>query len=135
MTLSARRRLSLSLSLSLYIYIYIYTMLLESGVIVPFLCCRDCFVDLIFHATGCCFQCCPSFLTSYFFDCKNMWFSHNLELVTDATDAADATEVVSSTAARTPLPRAPGAREHEWGKPEVQTETIWQMHGIPRIPA
>ncbi len=76
-----------------------------------------------------------SLLPIFVFDCMNIWFSHNLELVTDATDAADATEVVSSTAARTPLPRAPGAREHEWGKPEVQTETIWQMHGIPRIPA
>ncbi len=40
------------------------------------------------------------------FDCKNRWFSHNVELVTDATDAA---EVVSSTAARTtPSTRAGG---------------------------
>ena len=37
------------------------------------------------------------------------WFSHNLELVTDATDAADVTEVVSSTADRThPSTRARG---------------------------
>ena len=33
-----------------------------------------------------------------------------LELAADAADAADATEVVSKSAARTPLPRAPGVR-------------------------
>ncbi len=45
------------------------------------------------------------------FDSKNMWFSHSLELVTDATDAADATEVVSSTAARTPLSTRAGGQD------------------------
>ena len=40
---------------------------------------------------------------------KNMWFSHNLELVTDATDATDATEVVASSAAQgLPSTRAGG---------------------------
>ena len=43
------------------------------------------------------------------FDCKNIWFSHNLELVTDATDATDATEVVASSAAQgLPSTRAGG---------------------------
>jgi len=43
------------------------------------------------------------------FDCKNMWFSHNLELVTDAADAADAAEVVASSAAQgLPSTRAGG---------------------------
>ena len=45
------------------------------------------------------------------FDCKNMWFSHNLELVTDATDATDAAEVVSSTAARTPPSTRAGGQD------------------------
>ncbi len=43
------------------------------------------------------------------FDLKNMWFSHNLELVADATDATDATEVVASSAAQgLPSTRAGG---------------------------
>ena len=43
------------------------------------------------------------------FDCKNIWFSRNLELVTDATDATDATEVVASSAAQgLPSTRAGG---------------------------
>ena len=51
------------------------------------------------------------------FDCKNMWFSHNLELVTDATDATDATEpggegeVVSRPATRTPHPTRTGGQD------------------------
>ncbi len=48
------------------------------------------------------------------FDYKNMWFSHNLELVTGATGAAGATgasEVVARPAGRTPpshMRRGPG---------------------------
>ena len=48
------------------------------------------------------------------FDNENIWFSHNLELVTDATDAADATdatEVVSSTVARTPPSTRAGGQD------------------------
>ena len=51
------------------------------------------------------------------FDCKNIWFSHNLELVTDATDATDATEpggegeVVSRPATRTPHPTRTGGQD------------------------
>ena len=42
-------------------------------------------------------------------DCKNMWFSHNLELVTDAVDATVAAEVVASSAAQgLPSTRAGG---------------------------
>ncbi len=45
------------------------------------------------------------------FDRKNIWFSHNLELVTDATDAMDAAEVVSSTAARNPPSTRAGGQD------------------------
>ncbi len=48
------------------------------------------------------------------FDCKNMWFSHNLELVTEVTEvteATEATEVVSRPAGRTPHPTRAGGQD------------------------
>ncbi len=41
----------------------------------------------------------------------NIWFSHNLELVTDATGAAGAGEVVARPAARTPHPTRAGGQD------------------------
>ncbi len=45
------------------------------------------------------------------FDCKNRWFSHNLELVTGAAGAAGAGEVVARPAARTPHPTRAGGQD------------------------
>ena len=45
------------------------------------------------------------------FDCKNMWFSHNLEFVTGATGATGAGEVVARPAARTPHPTRAGGQD------------------------
>ncbi len=48
------------------------------------------------------------------FDCKNMWFSHNLEFVTGAAGATGATgsgEVVARPAARTPHPTRAGGQD------------------------
>ena len=40
-----------------------------------------------------------------------MWFSHNLEFVTDATGATGAAEVVARPAARTPHPTRAGGQD------------------------
>ncbi len=40
-----------------------------------------------------------------------MWFSHNLELVTEVTEATEATEVVSRPAGRTPQPTRAGGQD------------------------
>ena len=48
------------------------------------------------------------------FDCKNIWFLLNLELVTDATDATEPGgegEVVSRPATRTPHPTRTGGQD------------------------
>ena len=45
------------------------------------------------------------------FDRKNMWFSHNLEFVTDSTGAMGAGEVVARPAARTPHPTRAGGQD------------------------
>ncbi len=49
------------------------------------------------------------------FEYKNMWFSHNLEFVTDAAGATGATgagEVVARPAARTPHPTRAGGQDY-----------------------